>query len=225
MRLALVVCLLLAVGACESQLMVTTKLVGGRTAPGWNGWQLSLVEVHQAQLAPVPGLDRLWKRLERVDTIPYIRSAGTVAVVGDTLVIGLGGSAASVWTYDVRTKELFRRPLPEWLNRSWQMPPPSLSGDGRFIAYLSLESDTTRLTVRSWPQGRIVAQSPPFHLRQLQSPRDGAINWANPTNLQARFSISGPSIAWLQGKVRGTGVEITTWKIYPDYSDPNVRRP
>jgi len=32
--------------------MVSTKLVDGRTTPAWNGWSLSLVEVHQNRLAP-----------------------------------------------------------------------------------------------------------------------------------------------------------------------------
>lgn len=205
--------------------MVSTKLVGGQTSLGWNGWHLYLVEVHQRQVPPIPGLDRVW-RLEHVDTIPHIRSTGTVAVVGDTMVIGVGGNSATAWQYDVRTKELFRRPQPRWLNASWPTPPPSFSTDGRFLAYLSQDHDTTRLTVRSWRDGRIVAQSAPVQPRQLNPPRGGSIFWGNPTVLHARVPVSdsGPSIASLQGEVRGDGFQIVSWKIYPDYEDPEVRR-
>lgn len=207
--------------------MVTTKLVNGQRAETWDGWSLSQVEVHHGDPSPIPGLDALWKRMEKVDTVPYIRSLGSPAVVDDSLVIGIGGSSASVWTYNVRTKELKRTPLPAWLMTSWPTPPPGFSPDGRFIAYLSQDYDTTRLTVRSWPDGRVVAQSPPVHLRQIRPPRGGALLWANPTRLHASFPVSdsGPSIAWLEGVVRGKGVDVVTWKIYPDYADPNMRRP
>ena len=207
--------------------MVTTKLVGGQTGLGWNGWPLYLVEVHQRALAPIPGLDRLWRRLEQVETIPHVRSTGTVAVVGDTMVIGVGGNSVTAWQHDVRTRELFRRPQPLWLNASWPTPPPGLSTDGQFIAYLAQDHDTTRLTVRTWPEGRIVALSPAIKFRQMNRERGGAIFWANPKELQVRLPVldSGPSIAWLAGKVRGGGVDVVTWKIYPDYTDPDVIRP
>src|SRR5439155_7746149 len=108
--------LLAAAAACEEHTMVSTKLVDGRTTPAWNGWSLSLVEVHQNRLAPVAGVDWLWRGLQRVDTIPHIRSLGTLAVVGDTMVIGVGGYSATAFSYNVRTKELSRTPQPEWLN-------------------------------------------------------------------------------------------------------------
>lgn len=219
-------CLLLALTVgCKSPAMVSTKLVGGQASLGWNGWSLYLVEVHQRTLAPIPGLDRLWRR-ERVDTIPHIRSTGTVAVVGDTMIIGVGGSSATAWQYDVRTKELFRRPQPQWLNASWPTPPPSFSTDGRFLAYLSQDHDTTRLTVRSWPDGRIVAQSAPVQPRQLNPPRGGSFFWGNPTLLNAIVPVSdsGPSFAALRGEVHGDRLEIVDWRIYPDYEDPQVRQ-
>jgi len=45
--------------------------------------------------------------------------------------------------------------------------------------------------------------------------------------LEANFPVSdsGPSIASLQAVVRGERVEVARWAIYPDYSDPDVRRP
>src|SRR5262245_4528842 len=207
--------------------MVSTKLVDGRTPPYSFGWRVYQVEVHHSRLAPVIGLDRLWRRFDRLDTVPHIRSLGTVAVVGDTLIIGIGGSSATAWSYDVRTKELTRSPSPDWFNLSWMTPPAAFSPDGRFIAYLSQDRSTTHLTVRSWPAGRIVAQSPAVSPRQLNPPHGGSIIWQNPEELYAYIPVSdsGPSIASVHGVVRGGGVEIVTWKIYPDYSDPNVRRP
>jgi len=169
----------------------------------------------------------LWRRFDRLDTVPHIRSLGTVAVVGDTLVIGIGGSSATAWSYDVRTKELTRSPAPDWFTSSWVTPPAAFSPDGRFIAYLSQDSDTTRLTVRSWPEGRIVAQSPPVSPRQLNPPRGGRIMWGNPTELRASFPVfdSGPSIASLRGVVRGNAIDVAEWRIYRDYQDPDVRLP
>ncbi len=207
--------------------MVSTKLVDGRATPASFGWRFYQVEVHQSNMAPLMGLDRLWRRFDRLDTVPHIRSLGTVAVIGDTLVIGVGGSSVTVWSYDVRTKELTRSPVPDWFNASWVTPPAALSPDGRFIAYLSQDRDTTRLTVRSWPQGRIVAQTPPVSLRPLNPPHGGYIVWGNPNELEANFPVSdsGPSIASLQAVVRGERVEVARWAIYPDYSDPDVRRP
>jgi len=207
--------------------MVSTKLVDGRAGPYPGGWPFYLVEVHHSKLAPLMGLDRLWRGFDRLDTVPHIRSLGTVAVIGDTLVIGVGGSSVTAWSYDVRTKELTRSPAPDWFNTSWVTPPAAFSPDGRFIAYLSADHDTTRLTVRSWPRGRIVAQSPPVSPRQLNPPRGGRIVWGNPTELRASFPVfdSGPSIASLGGVVRGDEVEVIEWRIYPDYQDPNVRLP
>jgi hypothetical protein len=207
--------------------MVSTKLVDGRSTPYTSGWSFYRVEVHHSKVAPFMGLDRLWRRFDRLDTVPHIRSLGTVAVVGDTLVIGIGGSSATAWSYDVRTKELTRSPSPDWFNSSWVTPPAAFSPDGRFIAYLSQDSDTTRLTVRSWPEGRVVAQSPPVSPRQLNPPRGGRIMWGNPTELRAIFPVfdSGPSIATLRGVVRGAAVAVVEWRIYPDYQDPDVRLP
>jgi hypothetical protein len=130
-------------------------------------------------------------------------------------------------TYDVRTKEMSRAPTPEWLNASWVTPPPAFSTDGRFIAYLGQYGDTSRFTVRTWPEGRIVAQSPPVRPRQLNPPRGGGIYWRNPRELNADFPVSdsGPSIAAIQGVVRGGGLEITSWQIYPDYDDPDAHPP
>ncbi len=207
--------------------MVSTKLVEGRVGSSPGSWPFYLVEVHHSRLAPIMGLDRLWRGFDRLDTVPHIRSLGSVAVVGDTLVIGIGGSSVTAWSYDVRTKELTRSPAPDWFNSSWVTPPAAFSPDGRFIAYLSQDSDTTRLTVRSWPEGRVVAQSPPVSPRQLNPPHSGRIMWGNPKELHASFPVfdSGPSIASLHGVVRGDEIEVVKWMIYPDYNDPNVRRP
>ena len=205
--------------------MVSTKLVDGRTSPAAFGWRFYQVEVHKSRMAPFMGLDRLWRAFDRLDTVPYIRTLGTVAVVGDTMVIGVGGSSASAWSYDVRSRELKRWPQPDWLNTAWVTPPPAFSTDGRYIAYLSQDSNTSRLTVRTWPAGRIVAQTAAVQPRQLNPPRGGAIFWRNPKELEASFPVfdSGPSIAAVQAEVRNGGVEIVSWKIFPDYQDSDAR--
>lgn len=204
--------------------MVSTKLVDGRTSPASFGWRFYQVEVHKGRMAPFMGLDRLWRAFERLDTVPYIRSLGTVAVVGDTMVIGVGGSSASAWSYDVRSRELKRWPQPDWLNAAWVTPPPAFSTDGRYIAYLSQDRDTSRLTVRTWPAGRIVAQTAAVQPRQLNPPRGGSIFWRNSMQMEASFPVldSGPSIAAVQAEVRDGGVEIVSWRIFPDYRDPDV---
>jgi len=205
--------------------MVTTRLVDGRSAPSWNGWSLYLIEVHHNRVAPVPGLDRLWRRLERVDTIPHIRSLGTVAVVGDTVVIGVGGNSVTAFSYDVRTKELSRTPQPDWLNTALVTPPPAFSPDGRFIAYIS-QYGNSRLTVRSWPDGRIAWQTAPVQPRQLGRPDGGAITWANPELLWARFPVfdSGPSWAVFKGRVRNGEMKEEKWLIYLDPQSDEFRR-
>lgn len=209
--------------------MVSTNLVDGRATISSFGWRYYQVEIHHARLAPFIGLDRLWRRFDRLDTVPHIRSLGTVAVVGDTMVIGVGGSSATAWSYNVKTKDLQRSPTPDWLNTAWVTPPPAFSPDGRFIAYLSQDNDTSRLTVRSWPAGRIVVRSPPIHPVQRNGDdyRGGTIMWGNPNELHAHFPVSdsGPSVAYLQGVVRGDRVEVVKWSIYPDYNDPAARRP
>lgn len=204
--------------------MVSTKLVDGRSSPAAFGWRFYQVEVHHSRMAPFTGLDRLWRVFDRLDTVPHIRSLGTVAVVGDSLVIGVGGSSATAWAYDVRTRELKRSPQPDWLNKAWATPPAAFSTDGRYIAYLSLDVDTSRLTVRTWPEGRIVARTAAVQPRQLNPPRGGSIFWRNPQQLEATFPVtdSGPSIAAVQAEVRGDGVEIVSWRIFPDYRDPDA---
>lgn len=206
--------------------MVSTKLVDGRGSQGWNGWSLYLVEVHHNRMAPFIGLDRLWRRFERIDTIPHIRSLGSVAVVGDTIVIGVGGSSVSAFSYDVRTKELSRTPTPDWLNTAVVTPPPAFSTDGRYIAYLSLEAGGTRLTVRSWPDGRVVSHSAPIQFRQLGKEHGGSIMWRNPEELHAWVPVSdsGPSLAILAGRVRNGEIEDVKWQIVPDYR-PDIGQP
>jgi hypothetical protein len=63
--------------------------------------------------------------------------------------------------------------------------------------------------------------------RQLNPPRGGSIVWKNPEELYVHVPVfdSGPSIAVLQGVVRGDAVEIVKWNIYPDFNDPAARRP
>lgn len=199
--------------------MVSASLVDGRATMASFGWRLYQVEVHHSPLAPIMGLDRLWRRFDRLDTVPHIRSLGTVAVIGDTQVIGIGGSSATVWSYDVRTKEMTRSPSPDWFNTAWVTPPPAFSPDGRFIAYVS-QDDASRLTVRSWPGGRIVVQSPPIQLQQRNGAdhRGGSIIWSNPTFVNAYLPVldSGPSMAWFSGRVRGDTMDVESWKIWPD---------
>jgi hypothetical protein len=198
--------------------MVSTRLVDGRADQSWSGWSLYRVEVHQGPLAPFAGLDRMWKRFERVDTIPYIRTLGSVAVVGDTMVIGVGGYSATSFQYDLRTKTLSRAPLPDWLNTAIFTPPPALAPQGRYIAYLGqLEDGTVRFTVRSWPEGRVIAQSAPVHPRILAPPNGGAIWWQNAEGLYAGFPVSdsGPGWARVEGKLAGGRMDLA-WTIFPD---------
>src|SRR5262245_66429996 len=103
--------------------MVSTQLLARRAPPFSFRWRVYQVEVHHSRLAPVIGLDRLWRRFDRLDTVPHIRSLGTVAVVGDTIIIGIGGSSATAWSYDVRQKELTRYPSHDWFNLSWMTQP------------------------------------------------------------------------------------------------------
>ena len=151
MRIAVcVACLaLMTMGAaCRREPLVTTRLVDGKASPATNGWPLFLVEVHHNSLAPVQGMDRLWKRFERVDTVPYVRSLGAVAVLGDSMVIGVGGFSNTAFQYDLRTKTLTRSPQPAWLDSAAYTPPAALAPQGQYIAYLANQPDgTTRLVV------------------------------------------------------------------------------
>ena len=211
---------LVAMGAaCRREPLITTRLVDGKASPATNGWPLFLVEVHHGSLAPIQGMDRLWRRFERVDTVPHVRSLGAVAVLGDTMVIGVGGFSNTAFQYDLRTKTLTRSPQPPWLDTAAYTPPASLAPQGQYIAYLATQPDgTTRLAVRSWPDGRVAAQSPPVHLRANFGPHQGgAIWWQNANSFFARFPVSdsGPSWASVNGRVASSGVELD-WKIYPD---------
>ena len=228
MRRAVLACALLAaMAACRREPLITTQLVDGKASPATYGWPLFLIEVHHGSLAPVEGMDRLWKRFERVDTVPHVRSLGAVAVLGDTMVIGVGGFSNTAFTYDLRTKALTRSPQPAWLDSGAYTPPASLAPQGQYIVYLANQPDgTTRLTVRSWPDGRVAAQSPPVHLRSFLGPHQGgAIWWQNANGFYARFPVSdsGPSWASVNGRVASNGVELD-WKIYPDLN-PNSARP
>lgn len=220
--------LVLVSAGCRRESLVTTRLVDGTTSPATNGWPLYLVEVHRNSLAPFPGMDRLWKRFERVDTVPYIRSLGAVAVLGDTMVIGVGGFSNTAFQYDLRTKALTRSPQPAWLDTAAYTPPAALAPQGQYIVYLANQQDgTTRLAVRSWPGGRVAAQSPSIHLRSSFGPqRGGAIWWQNAERFYARFPVSdsGPSWASVNGRVAAGGVELD-WKIYPDLSPETAVEP
>jgi hypothetical protein len=231
MRIAVrVTCLALVTvtAACRREPLITTRLVDGRASPASNGWPLFLVEVHRNGLAPFQGMDRLWKRFERVDTVPYVRSLGAVAVLGDTMVIGVGGFSNTAFQYDLRTKALTRSPQPAWLDSGAYTPPASLAPQGQYIVYLANQADgMTRLAVRSWPDGRVAAQSPPIHLRTFFGPeRGGAIWWQNAESFYARFPVSdsGPSWASVNGRVGSRGVELD-WKIYPDLNPQTVAEP
>lgn len=214
--------------ACRREPLITTRLVDGRASPATNGWPLFLVEVHRGSLAPFQGMDRLWKRFERVDTVPYVRSLGAVAVLGDTMVIGVGGFSSTAFQYDLRTKTLTRFPQPAWLDSAAYTPPAALAPQGQYIVYLANHPDgTTRLAVRSWPDGRVVAQGPPVHVRTFLGPRQGgAIWWQNAASFFARFPVSdsGPSWASVNGRVASNGVELD-WKIYPDLNPQTAVEP
>lgn len=231
MRIAVrVACLALVTltAACHREPLITTRLVDGRASPASNGWPLFLVEVHRNRLAPFQGMDRLWRRFERVDTVPYVRSLGAVAVLGDTMVIGVGGFSNTAFQYDLRTRTLTRSPQPAWLDSGAYTPPASLAPQGQYIVYLANQPDaTTRLAVRSWPDGRVAAQSPPVHLRTLLGPKHGgAIWWQNAESFFASFPVSdsGPSWARVNGRVASRGVELA-WTIYPDLNPETAAQP
>jgi len=214
--------------ACRHEPLITTRLVDGKASPATYGWPLSLVEVHHNSLAPIAGMDRLWKRFERVDTVPYVRSLGAVAVLGDTVVIGVGGFSNTAFRYDLRTKALTRSPQPAWLDTAAYTPPAALAPQGQYIAYLANQPDgTTRLVVRSWPDGRVLAHSPPVHLRGFLGPQQGgAIWWQNADRFYARVPVSdsGPSWASVNGRVASSGVELD-WKIYADLTPQRGSEP
>lgn len=219
---------LVALGAaCRHESLISTRLVDGKATAASNGWPLYLVEVHRNALAPLEGMDRLWKRFERVDTVPYVRSLGSVAVVGDTMVIGVGGFSATAFQYDLRTKALARTALPDWLNAAVLTPPPAFAPQGQYIVYLAqLQDGSARLTVRSWPDGRVAAQSLPVHLRSLGPPRGGAIWWQNAERFYAHVPVSdsGPSWAQVEGRVASSAVALS-WKIYPDLTPEVASEP
>jgi len=214
--------------ACRREPLITTRLVDGKGSPATNGWPLFLIEVHHNSLAPIQGMDRLWKRFERVDTVPHVRSLGAVAVLGDTMVIGVGGFSNTAFQYDLRTKTLTRTAQPAWLDSAAYTPPAALAPQGQHIVYLANQPDgTTRLAVRSWPDGRVAAQSPPVHVRTFLGPRLGsAIWWQNAKTFYARFPVSdsGPSWASVNGRVASSGVELD-WKIYPDLNPETAAAP
>lgn len=206
--------------ACGNEPVVSARLVDPQPTEALDGWPSYLIEVHQGRLAAIPGLDRVWKRSEQVDTIPNVRSLGPVAVVGDTMVIGLGGSPAGAtsFQYNLKTKTLTRAPIPDWLHTASFTPPPAFAPQGRHIAYLARdEAGRVRLIVRSWPDGRLIGRSPSAHHRISPPPSGGAIGWRSADRVFAGFPVSDSGRGWARAEGSFTSGSVNlSWTIRPE---------
>jgi hypothetical protein len=220
-RLSLVAALL-AAGCGQTPDIVTVRVV----AP------LGLVEVHRTPLAPVQGIDRLWRRShgERIDTVPGVRAFGPVRVVGDSLVIGFHAEDQGVpvvFQYDAGRGILTQSALPPWLSNALFNPPPEFAPGGRHVLLLArLPDGMLRVEVHSWPDGALILAGRPIR------PNPGAshspvISWGNATDFMASLPVvsdTGPIVLHFNGRLSGGSGQLDSATRYLDVKPPPTPR-
>lgn len=217
---------ILAGGCGGTPDMVTTRLVDPRESVTWPGRQLSLVEVHRTPLPPFPGLERLRKRPERVDTVPGIRTFGPVTVVDEHLVIGFhgrDGGAPGLFQYDAVLRRLTKTALPAWLAGATFDPPPEFAPGGRHVLSLVRRpGGMMRVEVHSWPDGAEVIAGLPLR-RNPESSNPVRLGWKTAAEfsfLVPVVSDTGPVVLLFKGRVSGTQAWVDSATRFVDVKPP-----
>jgi hypothetical protein len=210
--------LFLVIGCGQAPDIVTVRVV----AP------LGLVEVHRTPMAPVQGIDRLWRRShgERIDTVPGVRAVGPVRVVGDSLVIGFHAEDQGVpvvFQYDAGRGILTQSALPSWLSSAVFNPPPEFAPGGRHVLLLArLPDGMLRVEVHSWPDGALILAGLPIR------PNPGAshppvISWGNAADFMASLPVvsdTGPLVLHFNGRLSGGSGQLDSATRYLDVKPP-----
>jgi hypothetical protein len=200
---------------CRRDTVVSVRLVDARASASEADVPSYQVEVRQtATTAPVELLDQLWRRVDRVDTVPNIRTPAKPAVLGDTLVVGLGAlpsGSVDLFRYDVRSRDVVRNSLPTWLQNVAFTPPPAFSPEARYLALLTQVGDgRLRFEVRSWPDGAPLVVSAP--VKPNPGPYRGAITWHDSATFTAGYPImsdTGPVWLLLRGRAGGASAQLS----------------
>ncbi|MDP9351808.1 MAG: hypothetical protein M3P51_09760 [Chloroflexota bacterium] len=102
----------------------------------------------------------------QADTIPGVLATAAPALTADERLVGLGYSTQGVlyaYAYDLQARRLHRLTLPEDLDHF--LSEPSLSPDGRYLAYVAFPGQGKgQPVVRSWPESRIICKGPRVQL-------------------------------------------------------------
>jgi hypothetical protein len=117
----------------------------------------------------------------RSDTLPGLLVFAPPVLAGDRL-FGFEYHQDAVvagFRYDVRRRRLRRFPLPDDINPVFSEP--SLSPDGRHVAYVSVPGDATGwAVVRTWPAGRLRVRSDRVQVPATDSPGGNGSRWISP---------------------------------------------
>ena len=221
---------ILTAGCGRTPDMVTTRLVDPRESVLWPGRELSLVEVHRTPLPPFPGLERLRKRPERVDTVPGIRTLGPVTVVDEHLVIGFSvrdAGTLGVFQYDAVSRKLTDSALPAWLAGATLAPPPEFAPGARHVIFLAKQpGGTVRVEVHSWPDGAEVIAGLPLRPNPNAS-NPMRIGWWTAADFSASVPVvsdTGPIVLIFKGHVSGTQAWVDSGTRYLDVALPDSPR-
>lgn len=139
----------------------------GRARAGGRSRDASLVVVDSVQFASELDAGFLYRFAVRVGSVehvvPGVLARDWPTLVGGTLVTGIAhdtsGAVSIGFRYFVSSRRLDTVPIPSDL--MFGLTDVAFSPDGRHVAYVAFPGDETGIgTVRKWPSGELVLQTP-----------------------------------------------------------------
>ena len=147
-----------------------------------------------------------------LDTVSGLLTSALPTLVADTVVLGLAyGPTAD--SYD-----LFRYLVPKRRLERLQLPPgldPNLTGlafapDGKYLAYVRFPGNETGLgTVRKWPGGQVVSETPPVPV-DAGDVLAGEARWMDATRFELFIDSHGYGWLRFRGSVNRPGFAVDT---------------
>ncbi len=147
-----------------------------------------------------------------VDTIPGLLASALPTLVAHTVLLGLAYDSTT------DTESLFRYSVPEGRLQMLGLPPgldPNLTDvafapDGNYLAFVRFPGDETGVgTVRKWPSGEIVSETPPVPV-DASDVVAGEARWVDSTRFELFIDSHGYGWLRFRGTVGGPGFTVDT---------------
>lgn len=146
----------------------------------------------------------------RTDTIPEVMTYTLPVASGDTILAGFAykdEAIISAYTYDRRSRQVRRTPIPGDMNPVTSAP--SLSPDGRHVAYVSFDRDMATGVVRTWPGGEPVLRTRPVPARGTDAGGDRT-RWLAPGSVEIHVETGdGAEAMWYRVRAAVNPARIT----------------